>query len=301
MLRNLTNVVPLNNPGVWFARQLVSVSMGVLGPPLRGTRVEQVRSGAVRGEWVRGPGVTQSDRAIFYIHGSGYVVCSARTHRGIASRLSQASGAPVFTVDYRLAPEHPFPAAAQDIETAYRWLLGQGYVSDQIVVAGDSAGGHLAVDLFIENARTQTPQPSAAVLFSPLMDLSLSLAEAKERTRRDPMISAENARKLVSLYTGRHPADHPRLKLGLAAGTALPPLLVQAGGEEMLSADAEYLRALVTQAGGSCELEIWPGQMHVFQALPRLVPEARPALRRAGQFITRAWSSRDLSLTEQAG
>lgn len=285
ILRPLTNVLPVNAPGVWFSRWLVATSMRLFGRPLRDTNVAPVKQGNVVGEWVRAPGVEHSNQAIFYIHGSAYVICSARTHRGLASRLSRETGLPVFSCDYRLAPEHPFPAAAEDIEDSYRWLLAQGIDADQIVVAGDSAGGHLAMDLLIENARTRTPQPAGVVLFSPLIDLSLALAEGQERRRKDPMISAASARKLVDLYTAGQQEEAPRIRLSPVKGSALPPILVQVGGAEMLSADARHLQKIVLEAGGTCELEVWPGQMHVFQALPLLLPEASRALRHAATFI----------------
>ncbi|WP_306437458.1 MULTISPECIES: alpha/beta hydrolase [unclassified Rhodococcus (in: high G+C Gram-positive bacteria)] len=288
MLRPMTNLLPTSRSGIEFSRRLVATSMNLFGPVPKGTRVDIVGDGPVRGEWVRAPGLTPGPRVILYIHGSAYVICSARTHRGLTARLSSATGLPVFTVDYRLAPEHPFPAAADDLESAYRWLLGQGYDAANIVIAGDSAGGHLAADLLIENDRTGTPQPGAMVLFSPLVDLDFELSARMERTRKDPMISAKAARGLVALYTEGHDADLPRLRLDLALARDLPPTLIQVGGVEMLRGDARHLHSMIDAAGGRSELEIWPDQMHVFQALPRLIPEAAHALERAAEFITHA-------------
>lgn len=299
-LRPVNSAIPLNPTGVWVARQMVAGFMAAFGPHLRGTQITPVRSSEVIGEWVTAPGVENGNRAIYYLHGSGYVLCSARTHRGLASRLSRATGLPVFLPDYRLAPEFRFPAAADDAITGYKWLLDQGFDASDVVVAGDSAGGHLALDLLIENRRTGIPQPAACVLFSPLVDPSFGLAAEQELRRRDPMITARAARDLVALYTLDQPADHPRLQLDLTGAVHFPPLLVQAGGAEMLSADARHLHRVITAAGGRCDLEIWPGQMHVFQALPLLVPEANFAIRRAARFI--ASSLADNSLTErQAG
>lgn len=298
-MRTLNSSLPLNSVGVWAGRQLVSGFMSTLGPPLRGTRVVPVRDGAVVGEWVYAPGVERADRAVYYIHGSGYVICSARTHRGLASRLSRATGLPVFLSEYRLAPEHRFPSAADDIEAGYQWLLDRGYAGTDLVVAGDSAGGHLALDLLIENARTNRPQPAGVVMFSPLIDLTFGLAAEQERHHADPMITSEAARKLVSLYTVGQSDDTPRLRLALAREVAIPPILVQAGGSEMLSADARYLQTMVREAGGSCELEIWPGQMHVFQALPLLIPEAARALRHAAAFIADSFAGAELHTQKQ--
>lgn len=128
-------------------------------------------------------------------------------------------------------------------------------------------------------------QPAGVVLFSPLVDLTFRRARAQEGQRKDPMISARAARRMVQLYACAEPEDHPRLSLSLRRGVNVPPILVQVGGAEMLKADAEYLYEMVTAAGGSCELEVWPEQMHVFQALPLIIPEAAGALRRAADFI----------------
>ncbi|CAM3986591.1 alpha/beta hydrolase [Smaragdicoccus niigatensis] len=284
-IRQFNSSLPSNRLGVAIGRGAVAAFMSALGPPLPGTTVVPVRDPKVRGEWVLAPGVRHADRAIYYIHGSAYVICSPRTHRGLASRLSRKTGLPVFLIDYRLAPEHVFPAAADDVESGYRWLLSRGLTADQIVVAGDSAGGHLALDLLIDNARTGTPQPAGVALFSPLVDLTFELAAAEERHRPDPLITARAARRTVALYTAGQPDDHHRLKLAFPPRIALPPILVQAGGDEMLAADARYLQKVVSASGNSCELEIWPGQFHVFQALPRLIPEAEPALDRAASFV----------------
>jgi monoterpene epsilon-lactone hydrolase len=284
-LRPITNLLPTSRGGIEFSRRLVATSMNLLGPVPKGTRVDLVADGPVRGEWVRASGLAPGPRVILYIHGSAYVICSARTHRGLTARLSGSTGLPVFTVDYRLAPEHPFPAAADDLEAAYRWLLGQGYDAANIVIAGDSAGGHLAADLLIENDRTGTPQPGAMVLFSPLVDLDFELSARMERTRKDPMISAKAARGLVALYTDGHDSSLPRLRLDLARMRDLPPTLIQVGGTEMLRGDARHLHTMIEAAGGRSELEIWPDQMHVFQALPRLIPEAAHALEHAAEFI----------------
>ncbi len=287
-LRQVNGLLPSNRAGIWAGRGLIAAVMAAFGPQLPGTRVTAVRSGGLRGEWVRAAGVEHGDRAIYYIHGSGYVVCSARTHRGLASRLSKETGLPVFLVDYRLAPEHRFPAAADDVAAGYRWLLEHGYRASDLVIGGDSAGGHLALDLLLDNVRTGTEQPAGVFMFSPLMDLTLTLAEQQDRRRPDPMAPADAGTRMVELYTrGQSPAS-PRLRLTIPRGAALPPLFVQASAEEMLSGDARQLRDMATEAGVHCELELWPGRIHVFQALPLLVPEAGPALRRAADFVLSA-------------
>ncbi|MFE6859433.1 alpha/beta hydrolase [Nocardia sp. NPDC057668] len=287
-LRRINGLLPRNRVGIQAGRGLIAGVMAAFGPPLPGTRVDTVRSGRVRGEWVRAAGVEQGERAIYYIHGSGYVVCSARTHRGLASRLSKLTGLPVFLVDYRLAPEHRFPAAADDIAAGYRWLLDNGHRPEDLVIGGDSAGGHLAMDLLLQNQRAGTPQPAGVFMFSPLMDLTLTLAERRDRELPDPMAPALTGRRLIELYTEGQQPDSPRLRLDIPPGSALPPLLVQASAGEMLAGDAELLRDMAVAAGVRCDLELWPGRIHVFQALPLLVPEAVPALRRTREFISSA-------------
>lgn len=286
----LTSVIPTNRPGVWFGRGLIATIMETLGSIPGGTRIIPVRGPRVRGEWVLGPGVEFGRRAGYYVHGSAYVICSARTHRKLVARLSEATGLPMFVVDYRLAPEYRFPVAAQDVEAGYRWLLAQGYAASDIVIGADSAGGHLACDMLLAHADEAEFQPAGVVLFSPLIDLTMELAAQQETVRRDPATSASAARRMVELYTqGRDPGD-PRLRLDFTRADRLPPVLTQVGGFEMLSADARYLHAELQRAGGTSTLEVWPGMVHVFQALPRLAPEATSALRRAAAFLANVYT-----------
>ncbi|MEB3020801.1 alpha/beta hydrolase [[Mycobacterium] crassicus] len=279
----------MNRPGVAFARGLIATIMGSLGSMPSGTQVIPVHEAGVRGEWVLGPGVEFGLRAGYYVHGSGYVLCSTRTHRKLVARLSEATGLPFFSVDYRLAPEDRFPAAADDVEAGYRWLLAQGYAASDIVIGADSAGGHLTCDMLLAHADEPDFQPAGVVLFSPLIDLTLGLAEQQEKVRRDPAISAAGARALVALYVQGDDHDNVRLRLDFARADRLPPVFTQVGGFEMLSADSRYLDAEIRRHGGVSTLEVWPGMVHVFQALPRLAPEAKPALRRAAAFIAQAY------------
>ncbi|PVY29560.1 acetyl esterase/lipase [Williamsia muralis] len=285
VLRPLAEVIPDNRAGVAFTRAVVAASM-MAGDSPQGVSVARVHNGGVVGEWVR-PRQIRGQQVILYLHGSGYAICSTRTHRALVSRLARYSRLPAFSVEYRLAPEHVYPAAADDVAAAYEWLMRQGYDASDIVIAGDSAGGHLALDLVAENERAGRPQPRAVVLFSPLLDLTLDLAARQERTRPDPIISAAAAKRLVSLYTAEQPADLPRLRLELDESKHLPPFMIQAGGFEMLRGDAEEMARMLRVAGADCHLQIWPGQLHVFQAFARLVPEARLALRDAATFITK--------------
>ncbi|MDT5011899.1 MAG: hypothetical protein QOH57_3516 [Mycobacterium sp.] len=293
-LRQISAVLPPERAwGLRLSRLILATVMDTFGPTLAGTDVSYVNTVTpdgrrVAGEWVRGPEVRRTDAAVYYIHGSGYALCSPRTHRRLVSWLSQLTGLPVFSVDYRLAPRHRFPVAADDAHSGWDWLVSStGLSPSQIVVAGDSAGGHLAVDLMIhgnQNAR----RAAALVLLSPLVDMSLSLAAAREALRRDPAIRVADATRLLQLYCGGIDPGHPRLAHDVARGPVLPPALIQAGGSEVLAADAHRLAQDIGTAGGVCELQIWPDQVHVFQALPRLAPEAAQAMKYIATFISDA-------------
>ncbi|MCV7227312.1 alpha/beta hydrolase [Mycolicibacterium komossense] len=294
-LRQISAVLPPERAwGLWASRQIVANIMNTFGPRMAGTVVEPVDETLpdgrrVVGEWVRAAGVAgvgDTGSAIYFLHGSGYALCSPRTHRRLTSWLSALTALPVFCIDYRLAPRHRFPTAADDTHAGWDWLRTVCALPPQrIVVAGDSAGGHLAVDLLLHNPTT--PRPAALVLFSPLIDLTFTLARDQEQLRRDPAIRAADAARLVQLYCGDADPTHPRLThLLAAAATPLPRTLIQAGGAEMLVADARHLAASINAGGGECELQIWPDQVHVFQALPRLTPEAAAAMRHAAGFIT---------------
>lgn len=298
-IRQISAVLPPERAwGLWLSRQIVAGIMDAFGPSLAGARVEPVDTRLpdgrrVVGEWVRGRGVRRSDAGIYFIHGSGYALCSPRTHRRLTAWLSRLTGLPVFSIDYRLAPRHRFPTAADDVRAGWDWLTRQ-LPPERIVVAGDSAGGHLAVDLLLQ---VVAPRPAALVLFSPLIDLTFGLAAERERRRRDPAIRAVDAVRLVELYCRGIDPAHCRLTLDVAAGPVLPPTLIQAGGAEMLAADAERLAADITAAGGNCELQVWPDQVHVFQALPRLSPEAGRAMAYVAKFVA---DSLNVSTVERA-
>jgi acetyl esterase/lipase len=290
---------------LWASRQIVARIMDTFGPSLAGTRVEPVDlrmadGRRVVGEWVRGPEVTggglersdpgngSAEQAIYFLHGSGFALCSPRTHRRLTAWLSRLTRLPVFCLDYRLAPEYRFPTAAVDVRSGWDWLCTErGLTPDRIFVAGDSAGGHLAVDLLLQ---PDVVHPAGMALFSPLVDLTFTLSRTRETLRRDPAIRSADAARLVKLYCAGTDVTHPRLTLDIAGGRAMPPTLIQAGGGEMLVGDARKLAADITTAGGNCELQVWPDQVHVFQALPRLTPDAVPAMRQAASFIAEALS-----------
>ncbi|MGW0179263.1 alpha/beta hydrolase [Nocardia sp. NPDC003345] len=276
--RRLAAVAPVNAYTLPTARAVIDRALRAAAPTLRGTSIDTVRSGTVRGEWVRGPRADRDDAVVLYIHGGGFVAGSAAGYRGVASRLSTATRLPVFTLDYRLAPEHRFPAAPQDVAEAYRWLLGHGH--RRVIVAGDSAGGFLAADFAIGRAGAGAPAPAAVVLFSPLTDLTLALARTYEHARADGLLSARLSRRAVAHFT-TDPLD-----LRPVRGTALPPALIHASDTEFFGGDAVALAERWSAAGAHCELRVWRDQMHAFQVMPALVPESRFSYRATARFVS---------------
>ncbi|GAA4605955.1 alpha/beta hydrolase [Actinoallomurus liliacearum] len=241
----------------------------------------------VRGEWLRPPGGDASRGVILYLHGGAYAICSPRTHRVITTRLAMDTGMPVLAPRYRQAPEHPFPAAFEDALDAYRLLLARGLPPERITVVGDSSGGHLAAALAGEACRTDLPTPGKVVLFSPWIDLTGELALTSPMLRRDPFIVPAVATRFGRLYVGGGDWNDPRLSLLTCASADLPPFLIQVGGIEVLRDEAEKFADALAEAGADYELQVWPGQMHVFQMFNGLIPEASEAMREAAHFIRR--------------
>ena len=242
-------------------------------------------SAPVRGEWVWAPEAQDTVAAagvVLVLHGSGYLICSSRTHRGFASHLSEYSGMPTFTVDYRLAPEHPFPAAEDDALAAYRWLLAQGHDPAKIVVAGDSAGGHLAVALAVRLRSEGLPLPAALALFGPLIDPSYRASIDDPRVRSQPL-DPRTAKRAVALYVGNHDDQDPRLNLLNADLSNLPPIQIHFGSREVMRADAEAFAKQVVELGGRCDEQLWPGLMHGYWLWPR--DGGLTSLQVAGHFL----------------
>jgi acetyl esterase/lipase len=295
-VRPLERVIPDSDLGIVITRRVLATLMAAAGVTARDVEVTTVDSetathGRVKGEWAR-PDAARTAGVVLYLHGSGYNLCSTKTHRPLVTRIARHSGLPVFSAEYRLAPKHVFPAAAEDVARAYDWLLAQGWTADQVVVAGDSAGGHLTLDLALALLRSGREVPAGLVMFSPLADLSCELIEQRERSVRDPMVSAAGVRRLMARYLADTDPKHPRLTHVVEEGEVLPPTLIQAGGAEFLAADAHHLHQMLGAAGTDVTLEVWPGQMHVFQAATRAIPEAEQALRRATRFMVSALEER---------
>jgi acetyl esterase/lipase len=203
----------------------------------------------------------------------------------MAARISAATGLPVLMPDYRLAPEHPFPAAADDALAAYRWLLGEGYDPQRIVVGGDSVGGHLTAGLLADIAAERLPMPSAAIMLSPFLDLTGSELVARDTAQRDPFVPPAYAQWCGQIYAGATSLSHRRLDVLKSRKRGWPPVLIQVGDTECLLGDSERMAESLRRSGVYCELQLWPGQVHVFHWFTPLLPEANAAIRQIGEFV----------------
>ena len=267
-------------------RRLALIARALLPP--RGVEFEPGTCGGVSGEFARTVG-QPTPAAILYLHGGAYCVGSPATHRVITGNLARLAGASVFAADYRLAPEHPFPAALDDAVAAYRGLLQAGFAPGSIAIAGDSAGGGLALATAVRLRELGERLPAALVVFSPWVDLG-----APERgpvPRGEVMISPPWVAECAAFYLcGRAPTEPLASPIHADLG-GLPPVLVQVGQDEVLLADSQRLQSALGAAGVPCELQEYPRRWHVFQANAGVLADADRALQQAGAFLRGRWQA----------
>ncbi|WP_194820152.1 alpha/beta hydrolase [Nocardia sp. XZ_19_385] len=265
--------------------RLLADSTGILRNPLT-ARSRSVRTESIRGQWVHaGRRSSAGVGAILYLHGGCYFFGSSRSHYGIAKRLSQHAGCPVFLLDYPLAPEQPFPAAQDATLAAYRLLLDTGLAPESIAIAGDSAGGHLTAALLNDIHRLGLPMPAAAALYSPAADLSGELARQANLRAPDPLLPFAFLAEGAASYLGGVPPTDPRVDILAADKRRWPPILIQIGELDILRDDAHALAESLHAADRDCALQIWPGQPHVFQILAGVLPQGRAAIRCSADFL----------------
>ncbi|MCS6826015.1 MAG: alpha/beta hydrolase [Caldilinea sp.] len=252
----------------------------------RPIRVERmpVNTALFRGEWVSTRASTH-ERIILYLHGGGYVSGSPRTHLAVTTRLAHEAQARLFALDYRLAPEHPFPAQIEDAWAAYWWLITeQGCTPAQIVVAGDSAGGGLTMALLLALRDAHVPLPAGGVGLSPWLDLTLS-GETLLTNKPTDFLNLDVLRAAARMYCNGYEARHPLISPLYADLSGLPPLLIQAGSAEMLLDDSRRFAERARAAGVDVQLEIWESMVHVWHFTWLIEPKARQAIRRVGRFV----------------
>jgi monoterpene epsilon-lactone hydrolase len=245
-----------------------------------------VDAAGIAAEWVSSPSATPQ-AVLYYLHGGGFTAGSCVTHRELAARLCLAGGVRVLLIDYRLAPEQPFPAALEDAAAAYQWLLAQGIPPQQIVIGGDSAGGGLALATMVWLREQAVELPAAGVLLSPWTDLALAGPSMQTRAELDPLCSQASLQRAAHWYlAGADPTD-PFVSPVYAQLYGLPPLLIQVGDHEVLLSDSTRVAEQARAQGVEVILEVYDELWHVFQGWAAALPEGQQAIERIGAFIRR--------------
>jgi epsilon-lactone hydrolase len=247
-------------------------------------QVSPTRVGEVPAEWSVPLGAP-ADSCLLYIHGGAWFMGSPRSHRGMVSHIAYESGMRALSIDYRLAPEHPFPAGLEDCISAYQWLLDHRFPAQNIIVAGDSAGGNLTLALLVALRDKGISLPAGAVAFSPATDLTGSGESYISRRQLDPVLANLGQTNIMRDYIRDHNPRDPYLSPLFADLHGLPPLLIHVGDHEVLLDDALRFGECAKAAGVDAQVVVWPGMFHVFQVFVPWLPEARQAIQHIAQFI----------------
>lgn len=282
--RDATLNQPIETLDVVQTRAMAEAAMGMLGNMPDGVEVTDVDAGGVPGIWIVPPGVA-ADQVLLYLHGGAYVMLSPHSHAKLTASIAIAAGVRSLSIDYRMAPEHPHPAAVTDAVAAYRWLLDQGYAPSNIAISGDSAGGGLTLATLVAVRDQGLPQPACAVLLSPWTDLEGTGESITTKAESDLLIPVAGMSRVVDMFlAGGDP--HDPLAAPLHADLhGLAPLYFQVGGDEVLLDDATRAVVKAAHAGGDVRLDVFPEMQHVFQAAVGMIPEADDAIARIGAYI----------------
>jgi acetyl esterase/lipase len=250
----------------------------------KGAHFQSADMGGIKAEWMEMPRVGQ-DRVLLLLHGGGYNSGSPRTHRKLAALLSRAAHMRVITPDYRLAPEHVFPAAVKDALKAYGWLLEQGFSADKIIVAGDSAGGGLALSMMLALREAQAALPRMAIVLSPWTDLGVSSPSYERKRKFDPVITKEGLGEAGRWYAGERSLSDPMASPLFADPAGLPPLLIHVGGDETMLDDSRIFAERAKAAGVEVTYREFPEMWHVHHHGAPEVPESVQAFNEISAFI----------------
>ena len=284
IIRELIAASGLEAPTIAEQRASMEALMGAAALP-DGVTVEPTTLAGRPAEWIDPPGGSR-DRVLLYLHGGGYCIGSINTHRELASRLAVASKARVVTLEYRLAPEHPFPAALDDATAAFRELVAGGHSPAELAIGGDSAGGGLTLATLVAFRDGGDPLPATAVLLSPWTDLTATSSTWTTRAEIDPMVRRDGLDLMAESYLAGRPGTEPLASPRFAELGGLPPMLVQVGDAEVLLDDSVNLRDDATAAGVDVTLDVWDDMIHVFQAFPpELLPQAAESVARIGAWL----------------
>ena len=252
-------------------------------------KLERTTINGMYAEWLRPKKATRG-KVLLYLHGGAYVLCNCRTHRQMVSHIARAAGIDALVPEYRLSPEHKFPAAIDDAVGVYRELLASGINPEDIIISGDSAGGGLAVATLLSLRHAGDPMPAAAVLLSPFLDATASGESATTRADKDPWFHSSDMAVVVEHYCGEAEVRNPLVSPVFANVSGLPPVYIQVGDDEILLSDSTRFADMLREAGGEADIEIWPEMWHVFQLFVGKMPESRKAIRKIGTYIRRTWT-----------
>ncbi len=264
-------------------RQRMDTGAGRLPDPA-GVTVETVDTDGVRCEWTR-PAVVRDQRVLLYFHGGGYANGSLTSHRKLVGHLATAIGMRALSVGYRLAPEHPYPAAVDDGARALAWLTATGVAAADVVVAGDSAGGGLAMAICLAVRERALPMPGALVLLSPWVDMTIAGTDATDDAVDDPMVTRANLEELRDWYLGGADPATPLASPARGDLAGLPPTLIQVGQRELLAADAMALHRRLLAAGVDARGDVWDGMVHVWHFFAGHAPEADAAMTAIAEWL----------------
>lgn len=249
----------------------------------KGIMNEHCTIGHCSAEWFYRP--DHNEKIILYLHGGAFVIGSTNTHRGIMAKIASLSFAKVLGINYRLAPEHPFPAGLNDALMAYQWLIQQGVSAKNIILIGDSSGANLALALSSMLEEQQLPQPAAIACLSPWLDLTLSGESIQSNAGKDPMLTREVGELAIKAYVPNQDLTSPLISPLLGDLTHLPPLYIQASSTELLFSDATRLAYKAQQSGVEVTLKIYEDMIHSWQLAHQILPEAKHALNDLSKFI----------------
>jgi monoterpene epsilon-lactone hydrolase len=284
-IRILLQTNPVIRPDAPLAEMRKGLdAMGGAVPGLPGITATAVDAGGVAAEWIE-PAERDAGRVLLYLHGGGYVLGSVQSHRPMIERLAVACRARVLALNYRLAPEAPFPAAVDDAVAAYRWLLTQGTQPAQVAIAGDSAGGGLTLAALVALRDAGEPMPACAVPISPWTDMEGTGESMLTRAAVDPMVQKVPLLQMAGVYLKGADARNPLASPLHADFTGLPPLLIQVGDAETLLDDSTRLEPKLAAAGVDVSLEVWPDMIHVWHLFAPMLAQGQQAIERIGEFV----------------
>jgi acetyl esterase/lipase len=284
LIRELLATSPSTDQMALAERRAYFDSLSEQFPTSPDVKVEQATANDISAEWVEAPDVRQ-DAVILYLHGGGYIVGSPLSHRHLVAEIGRAARMRALAIDYRLAPEHPCPAAVEDAVSAYRWLLDRGIEPRRIVIAGDSAGGGLTVATLVSLRDQNIRLPGAGVCISPWADLTMSAESYATKAAIDPMVTRDQLQMMASAYLAGVDPKSPLASPVFADLRGLPPLLIQVGSDEVLLDDSLLLAARANSAGVDCTLEISEEMVHVWHFFHPMLKEGKEAIGRIAEFI----------------